>query len=42
MTGASNRQLCAVAVLVHSHFIWTREKLLQWLTNPEAWCRARR
>ena len=22
--------------LAHSHFIWTRAKLLQWLTNPEA------
>jgi len=22
--------------LAHSHFIWTREKLLLWLTNPEA------
>ncbi|MGH8822826.1 MAG: c-type cytochrome [Rhodoferax sp.] len=22
--------------LKHSHFIWTREKLLLWLTNPEA------
>ena len=22
--------------LAHSHFIWTKAKLLQWLTNPEA------
>ncbi len=22
--------------LAHSHFIWTREKLTQWLKNPEA------
>ena len=22
--------------LAHSHFVWTREKLMQWLKNPEA------